>query len=171
MLLESWMRWDGCAQVGGNRKQGRESNRPFIKIYKERENDNKHSAPLRKKTLTFSRLTVRNTCGQAGGVIDNKWPGQTDVRRQRESEESFREWNACTANGCSLFLLCHVPRSVFGNGNCCSSPMILNEEAAQNCKFRLRKTHKPGKKLEGWCLEACFCVENSDCGTWQNTHN
>lgn len=32
MLLESWMRWDGCAWLGGNRKQGRESNWPFIKF-------------------------------------------------------------------------------------------------------------------------------------------
>lgn len=28
MLLESWMRCDGCARVGSNRKQRRESNRP-----------------------------------------------------------------------------------------------------------------------------------------------
>lgn len=27
--------------------------------------------------------------------------------------------------------------------------MTLNEEAAQNCKFRLRKTHRPGKKTGG----------------------
>lgn len=147
MLLESWMRWDGCARLSGNRKQGRESNRPFITFYKECEND-KHSAPLgdsswKKKKKLFpvwpwetpaarlaDWLTTSgrgNRCASSagiGGVSQGvkrlpRW--MLPVSAQSHTEECFKS---------------HFPLnfSLTGrNGNCCSSPLLW---------FWMKKQHK-----------------------------